>query len=322
MHTLAVGNDVANPVKFMTYGRSYIGGRENNEDNFIIAKIKSCSKDPDLGYPLCDPDILLLGVADGVGGLSAGEVASQIFVDTLSRDFPNMISKMQISSEEVVNSLVQAFKKANLTILDKMSKIRKRGGTTGTAVLAVGDLLHVVHAGDSRAYLITDEGIDMLTEDHSVAWRDFKSKVEPELLRVHTPDTDPKNYYKKRLEYLQNHPQAHTITNVVGYYGDIEPFRLITRIPRRISLLLLATDGLTDLLDEYEIYEATHQELDLIYDYARFGGDGREKESTIEELFCKGIVDRLIEKAKTRTPHDNITIVLACAVPCAPCLST
>ncbi|MGB9830773.1 MAG: PP2C family protein-serine/threonine phosphatase, partial [Fervidicoccus fontis] len=244
------------------------------------------------------------------------------------KEFVNIVSRAQAGSEELINSLTYAFRKANLLILNELSKKGKRGGTTGTAALIVGDLLHIVHVGDSRAYLITADDIDMLTEDHSVAWQDFKRKVEPQLKNLivksqrENQQDYKREYYRKRLEYLQNHPQAHTITNVIGYYGDVEPFKLVTRIPSfHPSLILLTTDGLTDLLDEYEIYETVKDELLYINRLRLFSNmwisEERRYEYEIGRL-CELITHKLIRKAEERHPHDNMTIVLACSVPISP----
>jgi serine/threonine protein phosphatase PrpC len=98
----------------------------------------------------------LLAVADGMGGHAAGEVASALALETLS--------------EQVRNGtpLGEAFRMANARVHERASEPGKQGmGTTLVAVLIGAGEYSVANVGDSRAYLVSSEGVRRLTEDHS-----------------------------------------------------------------------------------------------------------------------------------------------------------
>lgn len=236
-------------------------------------------------------EIIFLGVADGVGGLMAGEIASKIALTTLST---TLIQKLVMhykgvkifdnapDSEDdltISNAIVESIDVANQSVRN----ILKGAGTTLTAALVLGKpgVSYVVNVGDSRAYIVTEDEIHQITRDHSVPWRDFEDE-----LRKRRWDKIDREFYKWKREYLQKHPQSHTIWNVVGYYGkigyvDIHKIRLAPG-----DRLLLATDGLTDMLDDYEIHE------------------------TVKGRKCSEAVEELIKKANKRGGDDNITVII------------
>lgn len=99
---------------------------------------------------------LLVAVADGMGGHAAGEVASALALETL-RD-----------SLEAGKELKEAFRLANEKVHQKSKEPGKQGmGTTLVAVLFDGDGYLVANVGDSRGYMLSGDGIRMITEDHS-----------------------------------------------------------------------------------------------------------------------------------------------------------
>src|SRR5262245_8132312 len=105
----------------------------------------------------------LLAVADGMGGQAAGEVASSIVVATiapLDDDVPG---------SELLDSLGHAGEEANdhLREMVRENPQLEGMGTTLTALLWAGTRLGLVHVGDSRAYLLRDNELQQITQDHT-----------------------------------------------------------------------------------------------------------------------------------------------------------
>lgn len=116
--------------------------REHNEDSLLVA-----------------PPLFV--VCDGMGGHEAGEVASEIAINTISRLAPTKLD---------ADALGHAVEEANLAIIEAADKgIGRQGmGTTCTAAILDGDQLAIAQVGDSRAYLLHNGSLQQLTRDHSV----------------------------------------------------------------------------------------------------------------------------------------------------------
>jgi len=205
------------------------------------------------------PPVFVL--ADGMGGAQSGEVASQIVVDAFARGLP-----AAATAEERLSMVVQ---RANKEIHSRsQNEVENAGmGTTVTAAYLDADAIVLAHVGDSRAYLLRDGELTRLTEDHSL--------VE-ELLRGG----------KLTEEQALDHPQRSVITRALG----IEPIVEIdtwTYPVRPDDVVLLCSDGLTDMLPEQQIEETLVEAPDL---------------STAADL--------LIDAANDAGGRDNITVVL------------
>jgi protein phosphatase len=99
---------------------------------------------------------VLVAVADGMGGHAAGEVASALALEAL------------VAGVRDGRSLAAAFALANARVHDKAKEPGKRGmGTTLVAALIEDGRVEWANVGDSRGYVISEDGIDQLTEDHS-----------------------------------------------------------------------------------------------------------------------------------------------------------
>ncbi len=203
----------------------------------------------------------LFVLADGMGGAQSGEVASQIVVDAFAGGLPE-----GGTPEERLSVVVQ---RANREIHERSQlEVENAGmGTTVTAALLGEDAVAIAHVGDSRAYLLRDGELSRLTEDHSL--------VE-ELLRGG----------KLTEEEAFEHPQRSVITRALGVESIVE-IDTWTYPLRPGDVILLCSDGLTDMLPESEIQELLVEARDL---------------STA--------ADRLIDAANTAGGRDNITVVL------------
>lgn len=182
-----------------------------------------------------DPDMLrakgsLLLVCDGMGGHSAGEVASGMAVDVISRVYYD-------DGDDAQAALVKAFEKANREIYEASNKdeSRKGMGTTGTALVLKNGRAFSAHVGDSRAYLIRNQQIYVMTQDHS----EVMEMVKRGLIS---------------LEEARHHPDKNVILRALGSHPEVEVSTWDAPFPiREDDLFLLCSDGLYDLVEDEEI---------------------------------------------------------------------
>lgn len=197
--------------------------RQRNEDNFFAASTSETA---------------LLVVADGMGGHQAGDVASSLAVQAAERYWAGLEAGALALPGKARLVLEQFMREANDLIYREAAKSSKqRGmGTTLTAALLCGPRLTIGHIGDSRAYLVREGRITLLTRDHSLVEELVDSgQVSPEEAR--------------------SHPQRHILTRALG----TDPQPLIDFMEWDLppgSLILLCTDGLTGLLNDEEILAA------------------------------------------------------------------
>jgi len=135
----------------------------------------------------------LLAVADGVGGMNAGEVASETAIDTLAARFHAG------GPENPRKWMGQALRAANLAVFDRShtDPAYRSMQTTLTAVLIQDDEVAIGHVGDSRAYRFRDGGVQQLTQDHTHI---------VDLMRVRLIT----------LEQSMHHPARHQLTRSLG----------------------------------------------------------------------------------------------------------
>lgn len=148
-------------MKILAHGLSDKGlSRTHNEDSFFA-----------------DKDLGLFVVADGMGGHSAGEVASKMAVEALSgyirKSYAGgepLIGSSDLGRSDASNRLVSGIRFANQVVCEaaKNNRSWKGMGTTIVAALVDGNRVSIAHAGDSRAYFVRSGTIFQLTDDHSV----------------------------------------------------------------------------------------------------------------------------------------------------------
>jgi len=175
-------------------------------------------------------------VCDGVGGNAAGEVASQIALETLEASFFGAGNPDDIGS-----ALRRAVEAANAAILHKAALDPRLAhmATTCTAVALRGEGLRVAHVGDCRAYRIEGAVISQLTSDHSVA-EEYARRGEPL-----PPD-------KQGL--------ANVLTRCLGLEPQVEVDLSETLPFREGNILIMCSDGLTKMVTPQEIlYQASMQ---------------------------------------------------------------
>ena len=180
-----------------------------------------------------DEDSCFAVVCDGMGGANAGDVASDIAVKTITeRVTAGWRSGM--SNESVINLLASAITAANIAVYDRAEEDPSLAGmgTTVVAAVVIRDRLVVAHAGDSRAYSLTDR-LTCLTKDHSLV----QSMVDEGLITE---------------EQARVHPKKNYITRALGIEEKIEiDFSEFSFSPG--EKVLLCSDGLTNFVTDEDI---------------------------------------------------------------------
>jgi serine/threonine protein phosphatase PrpC len=184
---------------------------------------------------LAKPDSGLWVVADGMGGHDAGDFASQAIVDRLDQLAPQ--ERLSRFIDEVEDRLIEV----NQELIDEAA-IRKEPTTIGSTVVAllvVKNYAACVWAGDSRAYLLRDGQMQLLSQDHS----QVEELIEQGLLL---------------REDAEHHPAANVITRAVGaaeqLFVDVDLIELQDH-----DRILLCSDGLLKEVSQSEISQAMQQ---------------------------------------------------------------
>jgi protein phosphatase len=185
-------------------------------------------------------------VADGMGGHKGGEEASALAIVSIEDFLLRALHWFfRLQGDAVLNEFQIALRAADDRIFaEAQRQPRLRGmGTTVTLAYVVGQVLYVVHAGDSRLYLVRSGKIYQLTQDHTLVGELVRNKV-----------IDP--------ETASHHPMRNVITNSVG--GDkpgVQPEVNKLQLAGG-DTLLLCSDGLSEMLTDGEIAEVLQREDD------------------------------------------------------------
>lgn len=198
--------------------------RENNEDKFEF-------------YEPEDPEILavkgsLYAVADGMGGHSAGQIASELALKNIIKTY------YSDPLPDVSGSLRNAIADANLLIFSAAQAITERSGmgTTVTTAVVRGHELYVAQVGDSRAYMIRDKQIRQITKDHS--W--VAEQVERGALSE---------------EEAESSPFRNVITRSLGNNWTVEP-DVYAEDLRVGDVIVLCSDGLSGQVSAEEMRQS------------------------------------------------------------------
>jgi protein phosphatase len=205
-------------------------------------------------------------VADGMGGHAAGEIASAMAVHTVAESLSTL---HDTTAEDADEQMAFALREANRRIYERtLHEPEKRGMGTTLSCLVLGQGHWLVgHIGDSRVYLLRDGALYQLTRDHSYV----QEQVEAGLM---TP------------EEARRSPHSNVITRCVGANRDVEA-DVVSGALHDGDRFLLASDGLTGMLDDMALQRVLHSEL----------SPGRQ-------------VDSLIANANRRGGLDNITAIV------------
>ncbi len=208
------------PIKFAAQSHTGLV-RDNNEDNYELVY-------PGAGYPLA------MILADGMGGHSKGEIASEIAVEFVASFLREYLLSPH-SPAELTRHLQELVKKANVKVyLGSLDEKENQGmGTTLTAAVLLADHLIIAHVGDCRAYIFKDGHLRQLTVDHTLV----QEMVDAGSLTA---------------EETRTHPRRNVLTRALGFPDFIIPD--MTEIPvAGGDRILLCSDGLHGLVPDDQI---------------------------------------------------------------------
>jgi protein phosphatase len=256
--------------------------RRGNEDNFLLLNLDS-ERFETGGRPTVSADFpaiqlgtkgIVLAVSDGMGGALAGEVASQMAVETV-RDI--LLGKdAEITLQPDVNQPL--VKQLYFSTLQANRQIHRKGrtdpqfngmGATFTCAAAVGAHIYLLQVGDSRSYLIRGEKIEQITKDQSLVQQLIDSnQILP--------------------EEAERHALRNVILQALGAQSEVYPVGCRLE-PRRDDVLLLCSDGLSNKLGAADLLAFVRQ-------------SGNDLTAACNEL---------VREANARGGEDNITVILA-----------
>jgi protein phosphatase len=238
--------------KISAYGISDVGlVRQNNEDFWMQLK-----------------EDLFFALADGMGGHLAGEVASKKAVESLCLLFKEKFSQSDQSlksSKALISDSIEEINRAVYRMGRENEELRGMG-TTLCCVFLHSEGIIVGHVGDSRVYRLRGGQLKQLTQDHSL----LRELIELGQLN----ELQAKEFAYKNI-----------ITKAIGTEPSVEPTVIVSDIHAK-DIILMCTDGLTDLL--------THQEIQKI----------------ISETPAMDVPKKLVKAAKQKGGYDNITVVV------------
>ena len=256
--------------------------RENNEDSYLLIRFgRSLERlATNLDEHLLEQNYSLTGygmlVADGMGGMAAGEVASRLALSTLielivdTTDW-TLALKRDKDANTVLDRMTRRFFQIDKILREEAARDEalEGMGTTLTVAGMLGNSLVLGHVGDSRAYLLRGNTLRQLTIDHTLAQALIDAGV--------ASSNDP-----------ASRSMRHVLTAAIGSLDErVEP--QVQRFPLSPDdQLLLCTDGLTDMVED-----------ELIADVLR--------EAKSAKSACQTLIDLALSGGGT----DNITVALA-----------
>jgi len=223
-------------------------------------------------------------LADGMGGYSAGEVASRMTIEIVGAAFNDEIERLKTQqpqsrlecAKQVRELMLEAIRTANAKIVQASQTEPEWDGmgTTLVAAVAQDDTIFVAHVGDSRAYRFRNGVLEQITRDHSL----LQEQIDAGLITV----DDARLSLNKNL-----------VTRAVGVDTAMLDVEIHEHHLLPGDIYLLCSDGLSDMLDDAEIREIL----------ATKGG--------LLNAACNALVDH----ANSKGGRDNISVILVRIVP-------
>ena len=256
--------------------------RENNEDRYLAVRfgryLESLSTNIDkdlLEQSYCFTGYAML-VADGIGGLDLGEVASSTALTKLVElilDTPDwtLTLKRERDVRIVLQRMTQRFLQIDETLREEAKNYPAltRMATTLTVAGILGTDLVIGHVGDSRAYLFRGTELKQLTTDHTLA----QALIDAGVANRDDPAT---------------RSMRHVLTAAIGSMGELIDPQVERYQLKSGDRILLCTDGLTEMVDDKTIAEVL-------------------RDATSSQSACKSLVDLSLGAGGV----DNITVIVA-----------
>ena len=206
-------------------------------------------------------------LADGMGGYKGGEIASKLATISVKGYIESNFNKIEHTKEAIIELIKNAIEYANMVVYEKAKECEEFSnmGTTIEVLVIYNNKLFIGHIGDSRIYRIRKNIIRKLTEDHSYV---------QELVNDGTITK----------EEAKNHPKKNMLMKALGCTPYVEPDLTIKGFLKD-DIVIMCSDGLTNMLSEEEIYNTVLQDTN--------------NTSNI-----------LINKANKMGGYDNITVIV------------
>lgn len=221
-----------------------------------------------------DEEGVILAVSDGMGGALAGEVASKMAVETVSKiildEDPERTMAPDSMNHSLIGKLYEATLHANYLIHQQGRDPQFQGmGATFTGIAITPEAVDLIQVGDSRAYLLRNANIYQITKDQSLV---------QQLI-----DTN-----QIAAEDAELHPLKNVILQALGAQPEIFPVSARLK-PRRNDVILLCSDGLSNKVSNSEMRRIILENFDRL------------------EMACA----ELVRVANLNGGEDNITVILA-----------
>jgi len=262
------------PVQVSVFAKSDVGRtRDHNEDTYLVADLTppNPTLSPKVREHVVGEKGSILVVADGMGGATAGELASHLAVQTIfDRMVAEWVQDRRSDGRSFDAFLTEAVQEANHAIHQR--SVEDPGlegmGTTLTAAGILGDQVTFAQVGDSRGYLVRDGQIEQMTQDQSLTQQLVEEGQMTE-------------------EDAQNSPGRNIILQALGPTPEVEVVLSHTRACRG-DTVVLCSDGLSGVVQPQEIVDAV----------------GRSNDPAV-------VCEDLVELANSRGGPDNITVIVA-----------
>lgn len=260
--------------------------RENNEDSYLVMRFGRSLQNlmTNLTEDVLEPSYSMSGygmlVADGMGGMAGGEVASRLALSKLVDLIVDTSDwTLALQHERDVTTVLERMAERFLEIDHVLRKEADKDhtlqgmGTTLTVAGTLGSDLIIGHVGDSRAYLLSGDDFKQLTTDHTLA----QALIDAGVATFDDP---------------ASRSMRHVLTAAVGSLGEevdpqVQRFKLHDG-----DQLLLCTDGLTEMVEDETIAQVLR--------------DAKSAQNACEEL---------VDLSLARGGTDNVTVVLAHFLP-------
>src|SRR5215471_15428592 len=233
-------------IQIEVFGKTDVGlVREHNEDNFLVADVTASVRSSDLAEPLKLPlgeKGAVLLVCDGMGGAAAGEVASQMAVDSI---FDALSAADPQPRDGFARLLRRAVERANEKIfIQSRDNQSERGmGTTCTVAGLVDETLVIGQIGDSRCYVLRDGRLAQVTKDQSLAWQLIEAGA-------------------MTAEEAKAFEHANIILQALGVQERVEV--VLSQVDlRQGDVIVLCSDGLHGPVGDDEMLDMLQREPDL-----------------------------------------------------------
>lgn len=206
-------------------------------------------------------------LADGMGGYNGGEIASKLATTTALSYIQSNFEDTPKEREDILKLVKSAMEYANMVVYEKSKEQKdlEGMGTTLEVCLIYNNKLYLGHIGDSRIYRLRGEFFRKLTHDHSYVQKLVKDGTITQ-------------------EEANHHPKKNMLMKALGCTAFVEPDVTVKGFIKD-DIILICSDGLTNMVEEQEIYNIL------------------KKEGTLA-------AEKLVEKANENGGYDNITAIV------------